>query len=89
VFQAAFLTECSFSDHENYPDGFCKSNAFTAEQAALLKKHGHAYSAFAAGKRIPIMLLEKQFVDFCKGMKQPSNVHEQTWLSYVTKASGT
>ena len=44
MFQAAFLTESSFSEHEIYPDGFCKSNAFTAEQAELLKKHGHAYS---------------------------------------------
>lgn len=37
MFQAAFLTESSFSDHENYPDGFCKSNVFTLEQAVLLK----------------------------------------------------
>jgi uncharacterized protein YifE (UPF0438 family) len=76
MFQAAFLTESSFSDHENYPDGFCKGNAFTAEQTVLLKKHGHAYSAFASAKRLPIMPIEKQFVGFCKGTKQPSNIHE-------------
>ena len=88
MFQAAFLTERSFSDHENYPDGFCESDVFTAEQAALLKEHGHAYSAFASGERAPIVPLEKQFVDFCKGTKLPSNIHEQTWLCYVSKAAG-
>jgi len=33
--------------------------------------------------------LEKQFVDFCKGAKQPSNIHEQTWFCYVSKAAGS
>ncbi len=89
MFQAAFLTESSFSDHENYPDGFCKSNVFSLEQAVLLKKHGHAYRAFATGKRLPIVPLEKQFVDFCRGTKQPSNIHEQTWFCYVSEAAGS
>ncbi|WP_415891127.1 DUF413 domain-containing protein [Neptuniibacter sp. SY11_33] len=88
MFQVAFLTESSFSDHENYPDGFCKSDAFSAEEAALLEKHGHAYSAFAKGHREPVVLIERQFVDFCKGGKLPSNIHERTWFHYVSKAAG-
>ncbi|WP_415885241.1 DUF413 domain-containing protein [Neptuniibacter sp. QD37_6] len=87
MFQVAFLTESSFSDHENYPDGFYKGDAFTAEEAALLEKHGHAYCAFATGIRQPVVLLEREFVDFCKGDKQPSNIHERTWLRYVSKAA--
>ncbi|WP_299176802.1 DUF413 domain-containing protein [uncultured Neptuniibacter sp.] len=86
MFQAAFLTDHSFSDHENYPDGFFGSGVFTAEQALLLKKHGHAYSAFASGERVPLLPLENEFVEFCKGVKLPSNIHEQTWFCYVSKA---
>ncbi len=89
MFQVAFQTNRSFCDHKKFPKGFCEGGAFTAEQADLLEKHGHAYFELAEGARKALMPLEKQFIEFLIQDKEPSNIHEQTWLCYVTKAAET
>jgi uncharacterized protein YifE (UPF0438 family) len=87
MFQASFQTNRSFSDLKNFPNGFFEGNAFTDEQAALLEKHGHAYSELAEGDRSPLMPLERQFFEFVVGQRVPANIHERTWLCYTSRTS--
>ena len=84
-------TNASFSvgkkvwDEQHFPYGFSRSGDFTIEQASLLEKNGQAYLMLAKGEREPLDNLEKQFVDFCRGEKEPENIHEKTWKLYMER----
>ena len=87
MFQISFQTNRSFCDPDNFPNGFHESGVFTSEQASLLEKHGHAYSELADGERTALMLLERQFIEFWAARREPSNIHEQTWLNYIQRTA--
>ncbi|MEZ5525140.1 MAG: DUF413 domain-containing protein [Pseudomonadales bacterium] len=79
---ASFTAERRFWDDQHFPYGFSRSGHFTIEQAALLEKHGYAYTLLAKGEREPVDDLEKAFVTFCLGEKEAESVHEKIWKRY-------
>ena len=87
MFQTPFTAQQSFCDPVNFPAGFSQSSVLSQEQADMLEQHGEAYFALATGIRQPLSLLEQEFVRFCQGLRQPRNLHERTWHSYMQEAA--
>lgn len=83
----SFQAERKFWDDEHFPYGFSRSGDFTLEQAALLEQCGHAYRALANGEREPSSQEEKDFVAFCRGVKEASSGHEKAWKRYQEKVN--
>lgn len=75
----SFLSQRVYQDRKNFPYGFARSGIFSNKQAALLEKHGQAYSNLDAGIRTPLGSDEVAFVAFCQGLKEPTSDHEKVW----------
>jgi uncharacterized protein YifE (UPF0438 family) len=82
-YHECFKVNAKFQDKINFPYGFLKSGEFTIDQARLLERNGVAYSELASEARRPVGEIEREFVDFCRGKKSATTLHERTWQRYI------
>lgn len=85
----SFLSSKRFFDDEHFPYGFERSGEFTSVQAELLTSHGRAYKALAGGEQDPSNEDEKNFVLFCKGLREAETQHEKIWKKYIEACGRT
>jgi uncharacterized protein YifE (UPF0438 family) len=78
----SFIASKAFFDTKTFPYGFARSGEFTKRQATYLESFGHAYKQLDMGEREPESQEERDFVDFCRGLKPAETEHEKVWAIY-------
>lgn len=86
-FQECFKADKKFEDKINFPYGFQKSGEFTIEQARILEMNGIAYAELSSGTRKPVGEIEREFVAYCSGKKEATNLHEKVWQRYLMRVN--
>ncbi|WP_416821397.1 DUF413 domain-containing protein [Cronobacter sakazakii] len=81
----SFTTTNRFFDNKYYPRGFSRHGDFTIKEAQLLERHGYAFNELDLGKSEPVNAEEKQFVEVCRGIREPATEAERVWSKYMTR----
>ncbi|OON38019.1 hypothetical protein BTJ39_19615 [Izhakiella australiensis] len=81
----SFATSNRFFDNKNYPRGFSRHGDFTIKEAQLLERHGHAFNDLDLAKREPTTDEERQFLDVCRGLREPQTEPERVWSKYMAR----
>ncbi len=81
----SFVTTHRFFDNKHYPRGFSRHGDFTIKEAQLLERCGYAFNELDLAKRDPITEEERQFVEVCRGQREPVTDAEKVWFKYMTR----
>lgn len=66
--------------HPNVPEAL-----FTEEEIELLSNYGSWLAALMRGAITPETQAQKQFIEVCKGSKDPSTKFEKIWAKYIKR----
>ncbi len=80
----SFATTSRFFDNKHYPRGFSRHGDFTIREAQLLERHGYAFNELNLAKRQPVTDEERQFLEVCRGQREPRTEAERVWSKYMT-----
>lgn len=82
---ASFVTNNRFFDNKHYPRGFSRHGDFTIKEAQLLERYGVALNELDLARREPSTEEEKQFVEVCRGLREPTTETERVWSKYMSR----
>jgi uncharacterized protein YifE (UPF0438 family) len=57
-----------------------RASEFTAEELAVISKHGAWMEALATGKLRPLTQAQSHFLEVASGRSEPTTLHEKVWL---------
>ncbi|MEA1062678.1 DUF413 domain-containing protein [Apirhabdus apintestini] len=81
----SFTTSNRFFDTKHYPRGFSRHGDFTIKEAQVLERYGYAFNELDLGKRNPATAEEQQFVEVCRGQREPATEAERVWSKYMAR----
>ncbi|CAK9886459.1 MAG: hypothetical protein XXXJIFNMEKO3_02897 [Candidatus Erwinia impunctatus] len=81
----SFVTTNRFFDNKHYPRGFSRHGDFTIKEAQLLERFGYAFNELDLEKRQPVTDEERQFVEVCRGVREPQTETERVWSNYMSR----
>lgn len=81
----SFSCTKKFYAEAHFPYGIARSGEFNSVQSALLEKHGVVYQGLHTGELTPVNDEERDFVEVCKGLKEPQTLHERAWVRFCQK----